>query len=340
MKLKIPTGYLRAGATISTALLIALTASTQVFASTDSVPQIFVANWYAPGAIYQFTPGIRRHSTFSSGGLGEPENIAFDSSGNLFVADSMGNAVDEVTPDGTEQTFVEIPDPHGLAFDSAGDLFVNGNRDGNIYEIKRGSTDVTTFAGGLTAPGGMAFDKAGNLFVTSGGANGVVVEYKNNGGSLSPNETLFAQGIAGAADMAFDAAGNLYVGSNNGQVNGSQITKFTPQGDSSVYASGLNNLNGLVVDKNGNLYVSSSETVIEIPPGGGKGTVVAMGMGNATGIAIQDAALVPSLPSSMLLPIWPLLAAGFAILALLLLAVVIVLIVILARRKKGTRSPN
>src|SRR5690349_20992051 len=61
-----------------------------MLASSARLPaqNLYVANWFAPGAIYQFTPGGSQ-STFYSGGLGEPEGLAFDSSGNLFVADSL-----------------------------------------------------------------------------------------------------------------------------------------------------------------------------------------------------------------------------------------------------------
>jgi sugar lactone lactonase YvrE len=310
MKLKISSPFLLASVAVST-----------VIASGVSAQNIFVANWYEPGAIYEFTPGNPQHTTFYSGDIGEPEIIAFDRSGNLFVANSAG---DEIKLDGSEDNFASVPDPHGLAFDGAGDLFVDGNRDGNVYKIKRGSTDATTFATGLTTPGGMAFDKAGNLFVSSGGANGVIVEYKSGSWGLNPNETLFAQGITGPADMAFDEAGNLYVGNDD-----SQITKFTPQGDSSVYAK-VKSPGGMAFDKEGNLFVCNNGKVTEIAPGGGAGNVVASDLGNCTGLAIQGIALVTPTSSIWLLPV-------FSIIALLLLLLLIVLGVILFfvfRRKK------
>jgi len=101
MKYKIINTYLLSSAVVS-ALLTASSASAQ---------NIFVANWYNPGAIYEFTPGSSP-STYYSGGLGEPEDIAFNSSGDLFVANSSGNAIDEITPgsDPTESSFASIPD--------------------------------------------------------------------------------------------------------------------------------------------------------------------------------------------------------------------------------------
>ena len=64
--------------------------------------------------ICEFTPGGTR-STFASG-LNEPFGLAFDSAGNLFVADLSGN-IYEFTPDGTRSTFASgLATPEFLAF--------------------------------------------------------------------------------------------------------------------------------------------------------------------------------------------------------------------------------
>ena len=57
-------------------------------------------------------------------GLDRPGGLAFDSHGNLFEADSIGN-IYEFTPSGIRSTFASgLTYPAGLAFDSHGDLFV------------------------------------------------------------------------------------------------------------------------------------------------------------------------------------------------------------------------
>ena len=68
-----------------------------------------------------------------------------------------------------------LSDPDGLAFDSAGNLFVaefgeinGGPGTGRIYKFTPDGVR-TTFASGLFEPQGLAFDRAGNLFVAAGG---------------------------------------------------------------------------------------------------------------------------------------------------------------------------
>jgi sugar lactone lactonase YvrE len=62
------------------------------------------------------------------GYLSNPQGLAFDSSGNLYVADFNNNAIEEFNSTGTSvTTFAEVganTNPHGLAFDSSGDLYV------------------------------------------------------------------------------------------------------------------------------------------------------------------------------------------------------------------------
>lgn len=289
MKLKIINTYLLTGAAVSATLLMASSAFAQ---------NIFVANWSYPGAIYDFTPGYSPATYYS--GLGEPEDIVFNSSDDLFVASSTANAIDEILPNQTEITYASVPDPHGVAFDSAGDLFISGYNSGDIYEIKTGTTTVTTFATGLSDPAGLAFNQAGDLFVETR-SSGVIDEYINNAGVLNPNATPFAGGFIGG-DMAFDGAGNLYVGNDN--LNG--VTKITPQGNSSVYATGLDGPGEMAFDSAGNLFVDTGNgTVAEIAPGGGTGTIVASGLGLGTGLAIEGETLPVPEPST-----WALAALG------------------------------
>ena len=51
----------------------------------------------------------------TSAQLNDPEGVALDSAGDLFIADTFNNAVREVTPNGTISTVVNSAGPGGTA---------------------------------------------------------------------------------------------------------------------------------------------------------------------------------------------------------------------------------
>jgi hypothetical protein len=281
MKSKTVTTYLSFGTTASAAMLAIASASAQ---------NIFVANWYYPGAIYSITPG-GAESTYLAGGLGEPESIAFDNSGNLFVADAYDGNVDEILVGGAESTFASgMVNPNGLAFNGAGDLFV-ADRAGSIYEFTPGGMK-TTFATGLNVPKSLAFNAAGDLFESDSGS-GNIYEFTPDG-----TRTTFASGITGPDGLAFNAAGDLFVG-YSGPVTGG-IVEITSNGlQSSFVASLANNVNRLAFNSSGDLFVTDNN-LLEITPEGSVNTF-ATGLGNPTGLAIQGQALPVPEPSTIVL---------------------------------------
>ena len=104
-------------------------------------------------------------TTFASG-LFYPFALAFDSRGNLFVADGgfdydqiFGAAVYKFTPSGLRSTVASENDqvpviPNGLAIDSADNLFVANGVSGNILKFTPSGVR-TTFASRIVAA--MAF---------------------------------------------------------------------------------------------------------------------------------------------------------------------------------------
>jgi sugar lactone lactonase YvrE len=100
--------------------------------------------------------------------------MAFDSAGNLWVADnSIGNiyqgSIYEYKPDGSRATFAVLNPgdrPADLAFDSMGNLYI-ADLGGKIYRYAlRGvlrRQGRTTFGSVPNSARSLAFDSAGNL---------------------------------------------------------------------------------------------------------------------------------------------------------------------------------
>jgi hypothetical protein len=262
------------GLTISIASVIALNIPDIIKAQ-----NLFVAD-NGSGNIYEFTPdGVQ--STFASG-LNGPTGLAFNSAGNLFVADGSGN-IYEFTPGGVRSTFAsgysysEFFAPEGLAFDSAGDLFEADNGDGNIYEVTPGGVQ-SPFASGLSSAHGLAFDSAGNLFVADL-SSGNVYEFTPDGVQSTFATEVYPYGLA------FDSAGNLFVTTFFGD-----IIEITPSGIQSTFATGLSNSGpgGLDFDSLDNLFVADngSGNIYEFTPDGAESTF-ALGLDHPDYMAFQ-----------------------------------------------------
>lgn len=125
--------------------------------------------------------------------------------------------------------------------------------------------ETTTYltGSGLNRPDGFALDTSGNLFVANwgGGSGHTVLKIS------APDLVTTIDSTSDAPDaLAFDAAGNLYISNYNSGV----ITKTTPAGVKTDFASGLINPSALALDRDGNLYVSNfgGKTVSKITPEG------------------------------------------------------------------------
>ena len=196
-------------------------------------------------------------STFvdNSQGLSGGGPLAFDASGNLYVANNFGNTIQKVTPGGVVSTFASLPSnsfPDGLAFDAAGNLYVANQGPGLISKITQAGT-ISTFVQGITGAGGLAFDASGNLYVTTGNT----VSKITPAGSVS----TFVTGLSGPESLAFDSSGNLYISNLVVQNTVGTITKVTPGGVVSTFVNvsqGLLNPRSLAFDGSGNLYVLSA----------------------------------------------------------------------------------
>ena len=131
--------------------------------------------------------------------LHNSSNVALDTAGNVFIADTGNNQIREVNHatgvittiagngtagyagDNGPATAAELSSPYGVAVDSAGDLFIADYYNNRIREVNHTTGVITTVAGcssitshgdGLPAtaadlylPTGVAVDAAGNLFI-------------------------------------------------------------------------------------------------------------------------------------------------------------------------------
>jgi sugar lactone lactonase YvrE len=181
----------------------------------------------------------------SSAKFGYPWGIAFDLTGNIFVADYSNSVIRKITPDGTVTTLTASIEgkPYGVATDVEGNVIflklyshsilkiTSGGAVSTIAGSSQGYADGTVTEAQFDAPHGVAIDQAGNIFVTDQS------NHRIRKISLDGIVTTIAGRFQGSADgigtsalfsnplgLTIDAKGNLFV------ADAATIRKVTPYG--------------------------------------------------------------------------------------------------------------
>lgn len=200
-----------------------------------------------------------------------PNDVALDTSGNIFVADTNNNAIRKITPSGNVTTFAGTPGAVGflnlngtaarfnfvnsLDFDSGGNIYVADSNNNVIRKITPAG-NVTTFAGSALGtsgntngnstnakfnfPAGLAVATNGNLYIADSNNNLIrKITPAGNVTTLAGNPTAgFANGNGTSAHFDFPAAvavdstGNIFVADANNNI----IRKITPSGNVTTFA--------------------------------------------------------------------------------------------------------
>lgn len=131
----------------------------------DSRDNIFVSapNLGGNSGVFRFAPDGQQRTLFATGLDLDPRGLAFDRTGNLYVANQQGNTVQCYSADGISLgTFasVGLKDPFALAFDASGDLYISNQAGGAIRRYSASGEDLGTFAvvpGAFPNPVGLVF---------------------------------------------------------------------------------------------------------------------------------------------------------------------------------------
>ena len=282
--------------------------------SADPTPAVFVTDGCSDA--------VTAYSTTSNGdvsplapaptGLSEPQFVAFDASGKIYVTNpracgatitiyakgSKGEAAPTAIIGGSNTGLVQ---PAGIALDSSGKIYVADSSATSVFVYAAGSTGnvapiatISESNTGLVSPVGIALDSDRNIYVADNGATSVYVfpALGSSTGMLqeAPIATISGNdtGLSYPQGIALDSSGKIYVADDGDGTpgdgtqsvfvypalgKGTGLFNEAPTATISGSNTGLNYPIGIALDSSGKIYVADeSAQSVFVYPPVGKST--------------------------------------------------------------------
>ncbi len=199
-----------------------------------------------------------------------PAQIALDSNGDLFIADSHNNRILEISASGAVSTVASasagLNTPDGVAVNAAGtQLYVADTGNNRIVEVSLPSlAEATLLSSGLNQPAGVAIDPVnGDVIVADTGDSAIK--------SVTPAGVVTtladsSKGVNAPEGVAVDASGNIYVANTSAN----SVLEISSGGTVTSLPGTFSNPFGVGVDAAGDVYVANTngDDVVQVTPSG------------------------------------------------------------------------
>ncbi len=248
-----------------------------------------------------YTPASQLTTLVSNGLLNNPQGVAVDQSGNVYIADTYNQAIEVWNASTGLKTllsnqqvasalqffsvnqFVQF-NPIGVAVDPLGNVYIADPMNG-ILEWNAANQNIMVLASGqngqnfgpnITTPAGVALDNSGNIYF-SDNFNRDLVE-------VGPSLRTVTPLNFNPSGLAVDGAGNIYVADPSDQF----IAEWNPASQQiTSVVSGLTQPSAVAVDGAGNVYFTDGSTVKEWNSASGQLITLSSAAINPTGVAVD-----------------------------------------------------
>ena len=180
--------------------------------------------------------------------LNLPAGLAFDTSGNLYIAEQGAHRIREIVDgiitavagngtagfggDGAPAVSAQLNDPQGIAIDAQNNLYIADVLNNRIRKVSSGT--ITTIAGTgaqnfggdggppaaaqFNLPSAIVVDPGSNLYITDSGnhrvrriSGGIISTIAGGGTQIGDNGPAVSAQLAQPTDVATDSSGNVYI---------------------------------------------------------------------------------------------------------------------------------
>lgn len=229
--------------------------------SADDPAYVFLLKWGTDGS--------------GDGEFHEPWDVAVDTFGNVYVADTWNDRIQKFSADGIFDTSWgesgsgegQLEKPFGIAVDAFGNVYVSDTMNNRVQKFSSTGDFIATWESFVTDEGtfdhpyGIAVDSAANVYIADTG-NSRVLKFDADGGLLA---TIGTRGggdgeLYSPIGVAVDTAGNIYVADydriHKFDANGAFLTKWGARGSGDGEFAGIIDV---AADPWGGIYVSDTD---------------------------------------------------------------------------------